>query len=252
MTFLAPTALFFLFAIGIPVLIHFFNRLNVKKINFSSVLFLKSMENNSIRRVKFKKWILLLLRIGIISSLILMLSRPVTKGFIPGWLSTEIDSRLLIVIDNSSSMNSYVNGQTLLEKAREIAKELLELYEQNTTVSIAQTCPPKILFSGKKSYENKRVVIDQIKPTQNYDNLWFNVDSLMATLNVIEPMRECILLSDFQTKSDFVDSLSMNWKYYFINVGEVRNNLSINSLDVVSRIKVPDQLLKIKATINAK
>ena len=74
--------------------------------------------------------------------------------------------------------------------------------------------------------------------------------SLTSTLDVIEPIRECILLSDFQTKSDFVDSLSKNWKYYLIDVGEVINNLSINRLDVLSRIKVPDQLLKIKTTIN--
>ena len=74
MTFLAPTALIFLFGIGIPVLIHFLNRFNVKKVKFSSVQFLKSMEDNSIRNVKFKKFILLMLRIGIISALVLMLS----------------------------------------------------------------------------------------------------------------------------------------------------------------------------------
>ena len=250
MTFLAPTALIFLFGIGIPVLVHFLNRFNVKKVNFSSVQFLKSMEDNSIRNVKFKKFILLMLRIGIISALVLMLSRPVTQGFIPGWLSTEIDTRLLIVIDNSSSMNSYIEGKTLFDKARETAKKLLEIYEQNTTVSIAQTCPPKILFSGKTSDENKKMVIDQIKPTQNYDNIWFNLDSLTSNKDVIEPIRECILLSDFQTKSDFVDSLSKNWKYYLIDVGEVINNLSINRLDVLSRIKVPNQLLKIKTTVN--
>ena len=250
MTFLAPTALIFLFGIGFPILIHFLNRFNVKKVKFSSVRFLKSMENNSIRNVKFKKLILLMLRIGIISALVLMLSRPVTRGFIPGWLSTEIDTRLLIVIDNSSSMNSYIKGKTLLDIATETAKELLEVYEQNTTVSIAQTCPPKILFSGKKSDENKKMVIDQIKPTLSYDNIWFNLDSLTSTLNGIEPIRECILLSDFQTKSDFADSLSTNWKYYLIDVGEVINNLSINRLDVLSKIKVPDQLLKIKTTVN--
>ena len=92
-----------------------------------------------------------------------MLSRPVTKGFIPGWLSTEIDSRLLVVIDNSSSMSSYIDGKTLLEKSKETAKELLDIYKKNTTVSIAQTCPPKILFSGKAIDENKKLVINQIK-----------------------------------------------------------------------------------------
>ena len=127
MTFLAPTALIFLFGIGIPVLIHFLNRFNVKKVKFSSVQFLKSMEDNSIRNVKFKKFILLMLRIGIISALVLMLSRPVTRGFIPGWLSTELETRLLIVIDNSSSMNSFIEGKNSFDKATEIAKELLEI-----------------------------------------------------------------------------------------------------------------------------
>ena len=87
------------------------------------------MEDNSIRNVKFKKLILLILRIGIISALALMLSRPVTRGFIPGWLSTEIDTRLLIIIDNSSSMNSYIEGKPSFDKAIETAKELLEIYK---------------------------------------------------------------------------------------------------------------------------
>ena len=33
--FLAPTALIFLFGIGIPVLIHLLNRFNVKKVNLA-------------------------------------------------------------------------------------------------------------------------------------------------------------------------------------------------------------------------
>ncbi len=250
MTFLSPTALFLFAAIGIPIFIHFLNRFDTKKVNYSSIRFLKSMEKNSIRHVKIKKWILLLIRVGIIISLVFMLSRPVTKGFIPGWLSTEIDTRLLVVIDNSSSMSSYKDEEILLEIAKGAAKNLIKNYEENTTVSIAQTCPPKIIYSGLASDKNNEVIIDQIKHTKGYDNLWFFVDSLTTNLNVFEPIRECILISDFQTKSDFIDSLSIDWKYYLINIGEVENNLSINRLDVLSRIKVPDQLLKIKTTIN--
>ena len=125
MTFLAPTALIFLACVAIPIIVHLLTRFNVKKVNYSSIRFLKSMENNSRKSVKLKKWILLLLRIGIISALVLMLSRPVTRGFIPGWLSTELETRLLIVIDNSSSMNSFIEGKNSFDKATEIAKELL-------------------------------------------------------------------------------------------------------------------------------
>ena len=148
MTFLAPTAMLFLLGISIPIFIHFLNKINVKKIEFSSVRYLKSMKKNAIRSVKFKKLILLLLRVGIISALALMLARPVTKGFMPGWLSAEIDSRLLLVIDNSSSMAAQKGAFSLLENAKKTAIDLIGLYDKNMTIDIVQTCPPQILFSG--------------------------------------------------------------------------------------------------------
>jgi len=250
MTFLAPTAMIFLAGISIPILIHFLNRFNVKKVNYSSIRFLKSMKNSTIRSVKLKKILLLLLRIGIISALVLMLSRPVTKGFMPGWLSAEMDSRLLLVIDNSSSMSAQSDMRSLLDVAKQTANELLDVYGENTTVSIIQTCPPKILFNGKAKDENNKSVINQIKQTKDFDDLWFLVDSFTTTMNVSEALKECIIISDFQTRENVIDSLPKEWKYYFIDAGPVNNNISINSLNVVSRIKVPDQLIKIKTTIN--
>ena len=122
--------------VSIPILIHFLNRFNVKKVNYSSIRFLKSMKNSTIRSIKLKKIILLLLRIGIISTLVLMLSRPVTKGFMPGWLSAEMDSRLLLVIDNSSSMSAQSDMRSLLDGAKQTANELLNVYGENTTISI--------------------------------------------------------------------------------------------------------------------
>ena len=109
MTFLSPSSLLFLFAIGIPIMIHILNRLTVKKVHFSTIRFIKNLENNAIRSIRFKKWVLLLLRIGIITALALMIGRPVTKGFMPGWISAELESRLLLVIDNSSSMSGKIN-----------------------------------------------------------------------------------------------------------------------------------------------
>ena len=249
MTFLAPTAMLFLLGISIPIFIHFLNKINVKKIEFSSIRYLKSMKKNAIRSVKFKKLILLLLRVGIISALALMLARPVTKGFMPGWLSAEIDSRLLLVIDNSSSMAAQKGAFSLLENAKKTAIDLIGLYDKNTIIDIVQTCPPQILFSGKAVDVKYKKNIIKISNSKNFDNIWFLVDSLTKTLNVKETIKECILISDFQTKNISIDSLSDDWHYYFINAGLVDNNMSINSLDIVSRIKVPGQLIKIKTNI---
>ena len=250
MTFLAPTAMLFLLGISIPIIIHFLNKLNVKKVEFSSIRYLKSMKKNTMRSIKFKKLILLLLRIGIISALVLMLARPVTKGFMPGWLSAEIDSRLLLVIDNSSSMDAQKGMFSLLENAKRTAIELIAVYGKNTSINIVQTCPPQILFSGKAIDSKYKKIINQVSASKNFDNIWFLVDSLTKTMKVNETIKECIIISDFQTRDVSIDSLSDDWKYYFINSGSIDNNMSISNLDIVSRIKVPDQLIKIKTTIN--
>ena len=249
MTFLSPSSLLFLFAIGLPIAIHILNRLSVKKVNFSSIRFIKSLENNAIRNVKFKKWILLLLRIGFIASIVFMLSRPVTKGFMPGWISAELESRLLLVIDNSSSMSGEVNSMALLESAKSAAKDVSQIFGNNTIINIVQTCPPKTLYTGKVNNPSVPLIIDKISQTVKYDNIWEVVDSLTSTMQASEPIKECIIISDFQN-SAFDDShFSDSWKFYFINAGEIYNNLSINNLDIVSRIKVPDQLLKLKTSI---
>ena len=156
MTFLAPAAMILLAGVGIPILVHFLNRFNVKKVNYSSIRFLKSMKTNTIKSIRLRKLILLLLRIGIITALVLMLSRPVTEGFMPGWLSAGMDSRLLLVIDNSSSMSAQNDMKSLLDGAKQTANKLLDVYGENTTVNIIQTCPPKILFNGKAKDENNK------------------------------------------------------------------------------------------------
>ena len=249
MTFLSPSSLFLLFALAIPIAIHLLNRFNVKYIEFSTIRFLKSLENNAIRNIKFKKLILLLLRLGIIASLVLMLARPVTKGFMPGWISAELESKLLLVIDNSSSMSSKVNSETLLDIAKEAAKDLSQIFSENTSINIVQTCPPKTLYSGKITDSSIPLIIDQINQTVKYDNIWTLVDSLTKTLQATEPIKECIILSDFQNNNFPDNRLSDNWKFYFLNAGKINNNLSINNLEVVSRIKVSDQLLKLKTNI---
>tara|TARA_B110000263_G_scaffold121538_1_gene105720 strand:+ start:6512 stop:8557 length:2046 start_codon:yes stop_codon:yes gene_type:complete len=249
MTLLSPSSLLFLGAIGIPIIIHILSRLSIKKVDFSTIRFIKSLENNAIRNVEIKKWILLLLRIGFITALVLMISRPVTKGFMPGWISAELESRLILVIDNSSSMSGKKKSITLLESVKKAALSVPQIFNKSTTVNVFQTCPPRLLYSGDINDQAMLSVINQIRPTVSYDNLWKAVDSLIGTINAIEPIKECIIFSDFQNNVFPSSPILKTWKFYLVNPGEIINNLSINNLEVVSRIKVPDQLLKLKTNI---
>ncbi|MBK6681435.1 MAG: BatA domain-containing protein [Ignavibacteriales bacterium] len=85
MNFLSPGLLFGLLAASIPILIHLLNLRKLKKIDFSTLHFLKLIEKQKVRRVKLIQWLLMALRVLIIAMLVLGFSRPVIQDVrIPG------------------------------------------------------------------------------------------------------------------------------------------------------------------------
>ena len=63
MNFLNPIVFWLLGFILVPIIIHFINQFNSKKLRFSTIRFLKSLESSSIRRFRLKELFLLLIRI---------------------------------------------------------------------------------------------------------------------------------------------------------------------------------------------
>jgi len=76
MLFLNPAILLGLLASLIPILIHILNFRKLKKIEFSTLIFLKEIQKSKIRKIKIKQWILLVLRTLIIIFLVLAFARP--------------------------------------------------------------------------------------------------------------------------------------------------------------------------------
>ena len=118
MTVLTPSILWFLGALSIPVIIHLLSRFRIKKVEFSTVRFIKQLETSSIRKMKIQQIILLLLRMVAIAFLVMMMAQPVTQGMLPGWLAAEQDARLVIVMDNSASMSVVQDNLTFLEQSK--------------------------------------------------------------------------------------------------------------------------------------
>ena len=80
MIFLNPAILFGLLAASIPVIIHLFNLRKLKKIEFSTLTFLKELQKNKIRKIKLKQWILLALRVLIILFVVMAFARPALQS----------------------------------------------------------------------------------------------------------------------------------------------------------------------------
>jgi len=183
----------------------------------------------------------------------MMIAQPVTKGFLPGWLAAEQDTRLILIIDNSASMSALNNKKSNLERSKNEAMSLMPLFNENTQVMVAQTCPPKILFEGKTHEPELRNSIKSIESTASYDNIWHVIHDLITNQKINEPIKECVVFSDLMYAPDSllikgIDNLD-EWKFYFIQSPPIFNNLAILDVTSINRIKTLSQLVKLNTEV---
>ena len=253
MTFLSPSILWGLLAISIPIIIHLISLRHTRDTEFSTLRFIKSLKHETIRHLRIKQWLLVLLRTIAILCLILMFARPLMIGTSTGKLAGDVESRAVIVIDNSASMAVQTDDGTLLDRAKSSLPAILEGLEGETTVELYQTNPPRKLFTG--SHEESGPIMNRVNSivqTNLNDNLWPMIDSVLHTVEASEPNRECFIISDFQSAPSFaVDSLIPNsdWKYYCILQPKVENNISVSEVSVLSQIKLPNHLVKLNTRV---
>jgi len=98
--FLNPIILFVAgAAVLFPLLIHIFNRQKVKKILFSSLLFLRSLEKTRMRRVKIKEYLLLIIRSLIILLVVAAFARPAIRGSFASKVGAHAKTSLVLLLD---------------------------------------------------------------------------------------------------------------------------------------------------------
>jgi len=187
MTFLSPSILWALFAVSIPLIIHLFSLRQTRYEEFSSLRFIKLLEHKTIRHLKINQWLLILLRTIAILCLILIFSRPLIKGDSVNNYIGDIESRAVILIDNSASMAVKKNDISLLDRVKSSIPELLKVLEGQTTLEIYQTNPPQKVYEG--SYLNESQVVskvEEIAQTFLTDNIWEFTDSLIQRIKASE------------------------------------------------------------------
>lgn len=125
MVFLNPAFLWAAFAALIPIIIHLFNFRKPKRMNFSSVAFVREVNRSVVRRMRLQHWLLLAARVLGILALVLLFSGPVWVNK-PGQAGSTGARSVLILIDDSPSMQVGDNEGVFLNQAVKMAKTLLE------------------------------------------------------------------------------------------------------------------------------
>ncbi len=238
MVFLNPTILLGLLAASIPVILHFLNLRKIKKIEFSTLAFLKELQKSKIRKIKIKQFLLLLLRVLIIAFLVLSFARPTLESTTIGGITSNAKTTAVIIIDNSFSMSIVDEKGSFLNQAKQIAKNIISSFQSGDDVHILTTA------ENIENTTSTAQTIDNIEVSY----IALPIKKLLATSKEIISKsqnlnKEIYIFSDFQ-KNIFLEKDSLNTNYGFRNTKfylfyfeeNTVNNLSVSNLKINNQI----------------
>ena len=187
MTFLQSLFLFGLFAVVLPLLIHLFNLRKKERIPFSSLYFLKLIENKKIRRLKLKQLLLLLLRMAVVALLVLAFARPtLIEGPVSRYsYTTPVSS--VIIVDNSMSTALTVEGRSMFESIRRNTLEVLNSFKDgdeiyllfSTGFTVANDGPVQPVSESKRVYREsgETFLWEDIRPEYSLESVRRRVEN---------------------------------------------------------------------------
>lgn len=131
--FLQTSFLAGLAALAVPVLIHLFFRLKTKRVELGTIRFLRVVLEENARRRKLMRWLLLALRMASVALLVALFARPFLTA-----AATGRDKELLVIlIDQSATMQLKGDKGRLIDQAVADAKKLIESAGRQTRFEVA-------------------------------------------------------------------------------------------------------------------
>ncbi len=255
MNFLNSAILFGLAATALPLLIHLFTRSKSKTIPFSTLQFLKELQQQKIRNIKLRQILLLVLRTLIVLLLVLAFARPTLRSTLGNDSSAKTSA--VIVLDNSYSMSAVHEGQMLYQTAQQEAMELAKAMRPGDEVYFL-TATDTSKQSSQRAFHDFSALRQQIERT----NLDYHTTNLIAALECAHTRlrgsfninKEIYLVSDLQAIAFGQDSLISSGEQvraFALPVFASRvANLSIEQIKFATSILERGKIAEVQAVIN--
>ncbi|MFC1563394.1 BatA domain-containing protein [candidate division KSB1 bacterium] len=209
MSFINPIFLYALGAAALPVIYHLIRKMRTKTIPFSSLLFLKATPKELIKRRRLRDMLLLLIRTMMLLLLALVFARPfITEEKLP-FASGERDKSVVILIDNSFSMQFT----DYADRAREQAEDILNDAgtEDEFSIVVFNDEARQVTELSKDLTIHRTYISNSFdvsnRPTDFYKPVKLAEEILKDAQN---PEKQIILISDFQETG--WSSQFENWK----------------------------------------
>lgn len=257
MTFLNPLLLLGLAAAAIPLIIHLFNFRRPRKVDFSSLEFLKELQKSTMQRVRIKQLLLLLLRTLAIACLVLAFSRPTLTSNLAGSLGSQASSSMVIILDNSRSMQMRDAQGAYYDQAKEMANALVGQMKAGDEIFLLPVSRDLSMGDVDGGYSMPHLAREAVQDLSVSPHPGSITEAWARSIQILDEAKnlnkEIYVISDFQ-KSALKDSViagdSEEYRTYLLPVGErTHANVAVAEVSVLSRIIEVGQPIRMEATL---
>ena len=247
MRFVYPEFLWAFAALSVPVVIHLFNFRRYKTLYFSSLKFIKKVDQETRSTKNLKHLLVLAARLLMISSLILAFAQP----YIP--VKDQLNGGknvVCIYLDNSFSMTAKGTEGELISEARETARKIIERSPDNVLFMVCSN-----LLNGIEKRLLSKVealsYLDKIEPIGLRREIPQVIEWQKVALKQAEKQEtrigtvQHVILSDFQKNSSGLSILKSDSSAYYYPIvfsPQEFSNLYIDTLWFSNPVRKPGQL----------
>ena len=196
MAFLTPLFLLGLGALVIPVLIHLIQREKKRVIEFPSLMFVRRIPYQSVRRRRIRHWALLLLRAAAIALIVAAFARPF---FRQGAAAAAVGGgarEVVILLDQSASMGYGDHWSRAQEAARTVVRGL-GADDRATLVLFARNAEENMRSTSDRTRLGAAIGAAKVgSGATRYGPALKLADSILSRSPI--KRREAVLISDFQ------------------------------------------------------
>lgn len=178
MQFLFPGVLWGLLAVSIPVIVHLFNFRKTRKIFFSNVSFLKTVETQTSSFRKLKHLLILAARMLFIACLVLAFAQPFIHN--PSINAAQNKGINSMYLDNSLSMQNTTQNKRFLDLAVIKIDELLSVFKTSSNIQLITND-----FSGDEQFtvnagkiKDRLTTLDFATTPRSYEQIYKRQKSL--------------------------------------------------------------------------
>ncbi len=130
----------------VPVIIHLMFRRRAKTVYFPSIIFLRQLDREVIRRRRLQEILIMILRVLVLLLFVMFLAKPILRANL---FFGESAKSVVVIIDDSYSMQAK-DGRLLFDKAKERVISIIKNLRSGDEVAI-------ILASGVRSHGTQTV-----------------------------------------------------------------------------------------------